>query len=293
MSDAAVPPSGRVPPVISSRADRCARWLLEREGFALAMLFAACFLGPLVRSPLILGDLKSSLIPGLEQVTGRTVSELSRQALADDLAAGRFAPLAAVGDPWIGRYLGGALVQKWSMLALVLSNIALFHALLRRWTVPHGLAAIGVVGLAMLFAMRVADDPLLTGHGWMQAAMGLVLAALWAFERARGPASRTWLSASVAMYTLAMLVDDSSRVCGLVFVAVALARESNWRTAFRETRFHLFSAATLFAIATALRLGFAIPGGVGYQNALVAAQDGTHRLARGDRRPPAELSGAL
>jgi hypothetical protein len=242
-----------------------AGWLIRHEGFLAVLVFAACFLAPVLRSPIIGHDVEGSLVCGTLQLRGCRLWDLAREGLNDQLAQGRVVPIASLLDPYIACYSGGAVVQKGFVLALILCNVTLFYWLLRRWNVNGSVAQLGVVCLTILFQMRVTEDPILACHGWMQWLVNQLLLSLLCLEAYFRTQRRGWLVASALVYGASLLTDEASYCFALVLLVVAFARLGQWRKALWQMRLHLGVTAIVLAAATGLRLCFALADGVAYQ----------------------------
>jgi hypothetical protein len=249
-----VPSSQSLAP--SGRWAQVLEWSRRHEGFLAVLIFAGCFLSPLLRSPFIGDDMLTSSVAGVLHLRDCSLADLARERLQTDLAQGRLTLIASLAGPYVSYFTSDVVVHKRMVLALVLANLLLFYALLCRWGVNAAVAQLGMLCLVCLFQMRLNDDPLLSFQGLMQLLTIQLLLSLLALDAYVRTARWQWLAISAALYALSILTDTASYSFGLVLFAPIYAHFGRWRPALRAFLPYLAISLVALVVIICLRIHF-------------------------------------
>ena len=229
---------------------------VRHEGLLAVLIFAGCFLSPLLRSPFVGQDMLTSSIAGELHVRDCTLGELAREQLRSDLAKGQLTPLASFAGPYVSYFTSNVVVHKRLVLALVLMNLLLFYGLLRCWSVNAAVAQLGVLCLVLLFQMRMNDDPILSFQGLMQLLTMQLLLSLLTLEAYLRTGRRVWLVTSASIFAVSLLTDEASYAFGLLFLASIYAHCRHWRPAIKSFSPYLALSLLILLAIVGLRIHF-------------------------------------
>lgn len=199
------------------------RWRL-----VLVLVFAACFLSPLLGTGYLSDDATDSLLPGVLRVEGYSLAEYIAAVTMHCVRGGRIFPLQMVElHSWF--YLVRTpVVHKALVIAGVVLDLALFALLIRRVSRSTGFAAFATCVVVPLFQFRAFFDPILSFFGLLQFIAAGVLASLLALQVHLDTGRRRWLVISGLSYLAVLWMYEFTYPFFLLHVVLIVHARRSW-----------------------------------------------------------------
>lgn len=233
---------------------------LRRHVALLAVLsFAAVYLSPALRSDFYFDDVKNACTKGQAQLFGMSIWHLTECIVRDSMRNGRVFPGALALTFVVHYFFTNATAYKGLLLLLTLANLVEFYYLLRCWKVSRPAAALGTLALVLLIQLRAFADPLLGFAGIMQLLLGQMLLTMVALERYLATGRRSWLAASVAVFTTSLVTYEISYFFVPIFLAMIYARRRDWRASLATLHPYIAVIVVLSAFIFGLRYNVRMP----------------------------------
>jgi hypothetical protein len=245
--------TGRTEPSPGSLPRQAVGYLGRHAGFVAVLVFAACFLSPMLWSGFYFDDVKNACTPGHLRLLDISVVKLFLDNTRSLMHSGRCFP-GALGLTFLMHdVFTDAVAYKGCLLVLTLSNLIEFYYLLRCWKVNPPAAQLGTLALVLLMQMRAYADPLLGFAGIMQFVAGQLLLSMIFLQKHLESGRIRWLVASVTIFVSSLVTYEISYMFLPVYAAMAYAHLRQWRPALSAVCPHGFAAAVLAAFVLGLR----------------------------------------
>lgn len=259
MPDLCVEPPCAALPAPATPAERAGQFARRHAGLAAVLVFAVCFLRPLLDSGFICDDVPNSYTAGLIRLGEGGLKRCIHHHNRQWMDGGRFFPVAVAITYAVHAWLITAAPYKCFVVALVLVNLVQFYYLLRLWKVPPALAQLGTLTLVLLLQMRCFPDPLLSFAGILQVVAGEFLFAAICLQKYLDTERRGWLVAGAMFFGCSLITYEISYALLPVLVVMAYLHYRRWATALTVTRPHWITSLLLGAYVLGLRFHVPMP----------------------------------
>ncbi len=242
--------------------------LRAHAGIVAVLVFAACFLSPMLWSGFYFDDVKNACTPGHLRLLNVSVVKLFLDCTRGSMHSGRCFP-GALGITFLMHDIFTTPVAyKSCLLVLTLSNLLEFYYLLRCWKVNRPEAQLGTLALVLLMQMRAFADPLLSFAGIMQFVVGQLLLSMIFLQKYFESGRRKWLAASVGIFTSSLVTYEISYMFLPLYLAIAYAHLRQWRPALAAMRPYVFAVIVLATFVLGLRFNVRMPDDFPYRFSL-------------------------